>query len=223
MRYIRQEIFIGKSSQKKLLNSKVCVVGVGALGTLCAELLVRAGVGSLILIDRDKIELDNLQRQHLFGENDVGKFKSKIAKKILTSINSEVNIEEFNDELDKGKLALLDSDLVLDCVDNLETSYLINDYCRKKKIPLVFGSAIRSEGYVFNVFKGSNLHSIFNGAKTFEKCEGQGVLNTITSLIASVQVSEAIKILTGKKFEKDLLRFDLTNNDFISIKVQSFL
>jgi len=219
MKYLRQEIFIGKSSQKKLMNSKVCIVGVGALGTLCSELLVRAGVGTLILVDNDKIELDNLQRQHLFSEEDVGKAKVRVAKRVLFSLNSDVDVFEFNCVLSKDNLSLLNCDLVLDCVDNLETSYLINDYCRKKKIPLVFGSAIRSEGYVFNVLKGSSLHSVFNGAKTFEKCESQGVLNTITSLIASVQINEAIKILTGKKFERDLLRFDLTNNEFMKIKV----
>ena len=215
-RYIRQETFIGKKAQKKLESSKVCIVGVGALGTLCAELLVRSGISSLVLIDYDLIELDNLQRQHLFGEKDVGKYKVRVAKKYLSKINSNVEIIEIKDAIDETNLELLESNLVLDCVDNLETSYILNDYCKSKKIPFVFGSAIRNEGYILAV---PEVRRVFRNVKTFEKCATQGVMNTITSLISSVQVNEAIKILIGKKPEKNLLRFDLEKNEFLKIKV----
>jgi molybdopterin/thiamine biosynthesis adenylyltransferase len=219
MRYARQEVLIGPSAQKKLENSKVCIVGVGALGTLAAQLLVRSGVGSLILIDDDKIELDNLQRQHLFREKDVGEFKAKIAKKVLNEINSEINIKIITDRLNDKNLKIINSDIVLDCVDNLETSYLINDYCKERKIPLVFASVIRCEGYIYNLVGNvKSIKEIFHGVKTFENCLTQGVMNTATSLISSLQVNEAIKILTGKSHEEKLLRFDLTNNELLKIK-----
>ena len=219
-RYVRQEIFIGKNSQKKLGNSKVCIVGVGALGTLSASLLVRAGIKELAVIDDDKIELDNLQRQHLFGEKDIGEFKVKVAKKALSAINSEVGVEIIAKRLVEDNLFQIDSDLVLDCTDNLETSYLISDYCKDKKIPLVFASVIRCEGYMYNIVgNAKGIKEIFQDVKTFEKCLTEGVLNTATSFISSLQVNESIKILTGKNYEKKLLRFDLKNNELLKIKV----
>ena len=181
-RYIRQRTFLGNKAQKKLEGFKVCIVGIGALGTLCAELLGRAGVSSLVLIDYDAIELNNLQRQHLFCEKDVGKFKVKVAKQYLSKINSNVEIIDIKDAIDETNLELLKSDLVLDCVDNLETSYILSDYCKSKKIPFVFGSAIRNEGYVLAI---PEVRKVFRNVKTFEKCATQGVLNTITSLISS--------------------------------------
>lgn len=217
-RYVRQEILIGKNSQKKLENSEVCIVGVGALGTLCAELLTRAGIGKLKLIDFDVVQLDNLPRQQIYTEKDIDKYKVKIAKKYLNKVNSDVEIIDIKDAIDDTNLELLKSDLVVDCADNFEASYAAGDYC--KKIPLVFGSAIRLEGYVFNqVPGGKTVREIFNNAPTFERCKNVGVLNTITSLISSVQVNEAIKILTGKNYEKKLLRFDLAKNEFMKIKV----
>ena len=217
-RYNRQIITIGKKSQKKLENSFVTIVGVGALGSLCADLLTRSGVGKIKIIDYDTVNLDNLQRQHIYTEKDVGKYKVKVAKKYLEKVNSEVEIIDIKDAIDETNLDLLKSDLVLDCADNFEASYPVSDYC--KKIPLVFGSAIRLEGYVFNqVPKGKTVRDIFNNAPTFERCKVVGVLNTITSLIASVQANEAIKILTGEKFEKNLLRFNLAKNEFMKTKV----
>ncbi len=217
-RYNRQVITLGKDNQKKLAKSFVTIVGVGALGSLCAELLTRAGIGKLKLIDFDVVKLDNLQRQQIYTEKDVDKYKVKIAKKYLEKVNSDVEIIAVKDAIDDTNLEVLKSDLVIDCADNFEASYAASDYC--KKIPLVFGSAIRLEGYVFNqVPKGKTVREIFNNAPTFERCKNVGVMNTITSLISSVQTNEAIKILTGGKFEKNLLRFNLAKNEFMKIKV----
>lgn len=217
-RYIRQEIFIGKKEQKKLEKSKVVVIGLGALGSLTSELLVRAGVGSITLVDSDKIEIENLQRQHLYTEKDVGKYKVEIAKKKLNEINSNVEIKTVVNMLNKKNLDILDSDLVLDCTDNFEARFLINKYCVKHKIPWIYASAIKDKGNVL-VLKNICFNCVFGYRKTFEKCASVGILNTITSLISSVQVNEAIKLLTGKKYERDLLRFDLGNNTFDKIKV----
>ncbi len=220
MRYSRQELVIGKTNQKKLEKSKVCILGVGALGSLSAELLVRAGVRNLVLIDRDYIEEDNLQRQHLFSEEDVGKPKVIAAKERLEKINSKVKIKVVFDNLDQSNVKLLNSDLVLDCTDNMETRFLVNEYCRKNKIKWIFASAIKNEGYIFNVVpNGACFNCIFGGRKSYETCENVGVLNSASSLISSLQVSEAIKLLIGQRYEKDLIKVNLDRNELVKIKV----
>jgi len=226
MRYSRQEIFaeIGKKGQKKLGKSIVAVVGLGALGSVSAQLLARAGIGTLILIDRDIVELSNLQRQNLFDENDVGKPKALAAKEHLTKINSDVEIDFFIDDLNFeniGKILNGKINLILDCTDNLETRFLINDFSVKNKIPFIYSSAVGSKGYVFNIVPNKTpcLRCFLKEAAQLDTCETAGVLNTITNLISSIQVNEAIKILLDKDFEKNLLFFDVWKNDLMKIKI----
>ena len=249
MRYIRQEIFseIGKEGQKRLRKSSVAVVGLGALGSVSASLLARAGIGKLILIDRDIVELSNLQRQSLFDENDIGKPKALAAKENLSKINSDVetvsviddlnynnineiismnnnfNIEKINNQIykktNKNKI-----DLILDCTDNLETRFLLNDYSIKTKIPFIHSSAVGSKGCVFNVMPGKTpcIRCFLKEAQQLDTCDTAGVVNTITNLIPSVQVNEAIKIILNKKnIEKNLLFFDIWKNELLKIKVKS--
>ena len=219
-RYNRQIKYFGKTSQVKISKSKITIVGLGALGSLCADLLVRLGVKEIKVIDFDKVSLDNLQRQHIYTEKDVGKFKAKILRKYLEKANSKVKIIDIVDAIDETNQDLLGAGLVLGCADNLETSYIVSNYCKKNKIPFVYGSAIRLEGYVYNQLpRKKNIQEIFNNVQTFEKCKDVGVLNTITSLISSIQVNEAIKILTGKRCEKGLIRVNLEKNEFLRIKV----
>ena len=141
-KYSRQELYIGKRRQDLLRKRTVSVVGIGALGSVSAELLARAGIGKLKLIDRDFIEKSNLQRQALFAEADVGKLKAKVACEKLKKINSDVEIEYFVDDLNADNAEIMKSDMILDCVDNMETRFLIDDYCAKKMIPWVHASAI---------------------------------------------------------------------------------
>ncbi len=245
MRYTRQEIFkeIGKRGQEKLRNSTIAIVGLGALGSNSAELLARAGIGKLILIDRDIIELSNLQRQSLFDESDVGKAKAAQAKEHLSKINSVVKIDFFIDDLNFENIEKIFNekiDLILDCTDNLETRFLINDFSirgkikdflrpensknflGKNKIPLIYSSAVGSKGYVFNVIPNKTpcLRCFLKEATQLETCETVGVLNTITNLISSMQINEAIKILLHKNnMEKNLLFFDIWKNELLKIKV----
>lgn len=264
MRYIRQEIFaeIGKKGQQKLGKSSVAVIGLGALGSVSSSLLARAGIGKLILIDRDVVELSNLQRQNLFEETDIGKPKAQIAKEKLNKINSEVKIYFFIDDLNFNNinemLAMYNNvknnnttsikkiisiksfnneksnkekfnknlknkiDLILDCTDNLETRFLLNDYSIKNKIPFIYSSAVGSKGYVFNVLNGKNspcLRCFLKEAQQLDTCETVGVVNTITNLVSSIQVNEALKILLNKNFEKNLLFFDIWRNELLKIKV----
>jgi molybdopterin/thiamine biosynthesis adenylyltransferase len=218
-RYNRQEITLGVEKQKKLSSSSITIVGMGALGTLCAQLLCRAGVGKIKIIDFDEVSLDNLQRQQIYTEEDIGLLKTEVSKKYLDKVNKQVSISIVNEKISSENLDVLKNDLILDCVDNLETSYLISDYCKIQKLPLVFGSAIRLQGYVYNQINSKTIGELFNNVKTFEKCKDVGVMNTITSTISSIQSNEAIKILVGNNYEKKLMRFDLQNNELLKIKV----
>lgn len=231
MRYIRQEIFgeIGRKGQEKLGKSAVAIVGLGALGTVSAELLARAGIGKLILIDRDVAELSNLQRQSLFDENDIGKPKALAAKEKLNKINSDVKVDFFIDDLNFNNINELipiknkknTVDLILDCTDNLETRFLINDFSIKNNIPFIYSSAVGSKGYIFNIIPNKTpcLRCFLKEASQLDTCETTGVLNAITHLISSIQVNESIKILLNKNYEKNLLFFYLWKNELIKIKV----
>ena len=226
MRYIRQEIFreIGKKGQEKLGKSTIAVVGLGALGSVSAQLLARAGIGKVISVDRDVVELSNLQRQSLFDEKDIGKPKALAAKEHLAKINSDVKIDFFIEDLNYENIEKLFSGktgLILDCTDNLETRFLINDFSVKNRIPFIYASAVGSKGYVFDAIPGKTacLRCFLKQASQLDTCETIGVLNTITNLISSIQVNEAIKILLNKDYEKELLFFDLWKNESIKIKV----
>ena len=229
MRYIRQQIFkeISKKGQEKLRKSSVAIIGLGALGSSSAELLARAGIGKLILIDRDIVELSNLQRQSLFNENDIGKAKAEQAKEHLKKINNEVKFTPIIDDLNFQNIEKIFNeknkiDLILDCTDNLETRFLLNDFCIKNQIPFIYSSAIGSKGYVFNVVPKETpcLRCFLKETTQLDTCETVGVLNTIANLISSLQTNEAIKILLKKSnFETKLLFFDVWRNELLKFKV----
>ena len=204
MRYSRQEILkqIGKNGQEKLKKSAVIIIGLGALGTTAAELLTRLGIGNLILIDRDFIELTNLHRQHLFDESSIGKQKSIQAMQELKKINGDINIKAYFDNLDYTNInELVKGDLILDCTDNLETRFLINEFSIQNKIPWIYAACIGSIGYIFNIIPGKVcFNCIFKETLNLETCETFGILNTISNLIASIQVNESIKIYNYRLF-----------------------
>lgn len=218
-RYSRQELVLGNKAQQLLSKSKVCIVGVGALGTFSAELLARSGV-SLILIDRDIVELHNLQRQALFTESDIGQPKAFAAKKHLEEINSEINIEAFSEDLNYNNIKLLNSDLVLDCTDNLLTRFLINDYCIKNKLPWIYSAVIGAIGRVMVILPGNYcFRCYFKDTKGLDTCDTVGVLNTAVAMNSSIQVSEAIKILTKNKPSLGLICINSAANEIKTINV----
>ena len=221
MRYSRQEKVLGKENQEKLSKSTVAIIGLGATGSSSAELLTRAGVNNLILIDRDYIEESNLQRQHLFTEKDIGKPKAEVVEKHLKKINSKVKIKSYFDNLDENNINLLKADIILDCTDNLTTRFLINEYSIKENIPWIYSAVIRNSGYIFNsIPRKTCLRCFVVEASNLETCESSGVMNTTSTLISSLQISEAIKILTKQDYEKDLIFVNLTNNTLDKIKVK---
>ncbi len=219
----RQIIYenIGEERQKLIESSTVCVIGVGALGTNTSESLVRSGVKNLILIDDDSIEEHNLQRQCLFNQKDINKSKVEVAKEKLQEINPKVKITIQKERLTKD--TNIKSDLVLDCTDNIETRFLINDLCMQNNIPWIYSSAIESTGYVLVIYpKKTPCFScvIKEPNETLGDCETRGILNTIAKAISSIQVTEALKILTKQPFTKELIHFDIWKNKLTKTKVK---
>lgn len=222
-RYSRQTCLaeIGKEGQDKIEQSVVAVVGLGAVGTVAAELLTRAGIGKLILVDRDIVEESNLQRQTLYEEKDVGRSKVVAAKERLEKINSKVHLEIHAIHLNAENIDLLKgANLILDCSDNLQTRFLINDYCKKENKTWIYGAAIKTSGYVMPILPEGPCLRCFLQEASLETCETAGVLNTITNSIAALQVTLALQILLGKEVEPCLLHYTIWNQELKKIKVQ---
>jgi adenylyltransferase/sulfurtransferase len=207
-RYSRQTLFyyIGQKGQEKLSKSRVALIGCGGLGSIIANSLVRAGVGFIRIVDKDRLEASNLQRQILYDEKDLESMlpKAKIAGEKLKAVNSEVTIEALAEEANEKNIMEIvrDVDLVMDGTDNLKTRFLINKACVQNKIPWIYASVAGSYGMVFNIIPGKTpcLRCIFDDAdldKLAETSSNVGILNTAVSVIASIQSTEAIKLLTG--------------------------
>jgi adenylyltransferase/sulfurtransferase len=207
-RYARQAVLkeIGAEGQAKLCQSAVLVVGCGALGCNQAQLLARAGVGRLRIVDRDFVELANLQRQVLFDEDDAAAAlpKAEAARRRLARINSDVQVEAVvADVAPRNVEALVRGvDLVLDATDNFETRYLVNDACVKLGTPWVYGGAIGVAGTLMTVRPGVGpcLRCLFADAPapgTLPGCDLVGVLNTAPEVVAALQVTEALRLLVG--------------------------
>ncbi len=231
-RYSRQMRFPGvrQEGQEKLLNSRVTVCGCGALGTVLANAIVRAGVGHVRVVDRDFIEIHNLQRQVLFDEQDIAENlpKAEAAVRKLRKINSDINIEAVVTDIDRTNIEELvaDADVILDGTDNFEIRYLINDAAVKLNKPWVYGGSIGSHGMTMTILPGETpcLRCVFEAAPNPGEagtCETAGVLGPIVNIVASFQVAEAIKILTGAmdKVNRELVNIDVWENTFRRIKI----
>ena len=227
--YSRQIVYrhIGYTGQLKLRNAKVCIVGLGGLGSPIATQLTAMGVGYLRLIDRDVVERSNLHRQHLYDVSSVGYPKVEVAAKKLRMLNPDVNFEPFPVSLNaENALKLIDGvDVVLDGLDSIETRYLINRICVKLKIPYVFGAAIMDYGNLSTIIPGETpcLECFYPNMKDkmFPKCSVAGVHPSVLGMVSSLQISEAIKILLGKKpyLTGKLLYVDLTNMSLNEIDI----
>jgi adenylyltransferase/sulfurtransferase len=231
-RYSRQILFqpIGKSGQKKLLESRVLLIGCGALGAAHAETLARAGVGRLRIVDRDFVEFTNLQRQTLFSEQDAKERlpKAFAAKNRIAQINSEIEIEAIVADVNHSNIETFvkDCDLILDGADNFQVRYLINDACVKLKKPWIYGAAVSAYGATMTIFPGETpcLRCVFEempNAGTSPTCETAGVIQPIIMSISAIQTTEALKILTGNfdELHKSLIQIDVWQNDWRKIKL----
>ena len=227
-RYSRQILFpgIGADGQAKLGQARVAVVGVGATGAATASLLARAGVGHLTVIDRDFVEASNLQRQILFDEADAlaSLPKAEAARRKIAAFNREVHVDAVIADLVPGNIReLLDPvELVLDCTDNFETRYLLNDYAVKQGKPWIYAAAVGAYAATMTILPEGELRTaclacLFPAAPTgtVETCDTAGILGSAVNLASSVQVAEALKLLTGQAnlVRRSLLSFDLWTNE----------
>lgn len=220
MRYSRQEAFIGKAGQKKLRKSTIAIVGCGGTGTAAAEYLARAGV-NLILIDRDIVDSTNLHRQ-LFREQDIGRPKAEALKERLEEGNSEARIEAVSEDLNSSNISTLKKvDMILDGTDNMETRFLLNDFCLKNKKPLTYAAAIKSEGLLTLIVPGETpCLRCFMSEASPDSCETAGVLGPIAGAIGVLSASEAIKHITGKETLKGrLLHLNVYKNTYELIEL----
>lgn len=229
-RYSRQMLFppIGEKGQQKLLNKSALVVGVGALGTSILDLLVRSGIGKIVIVDRDYVELSNLQRQSLFTEEDVQKVKPKAiaAKEQLSRINSSVKIEAYVEHVSKNNIEKFISniDIIFDGTDNFQTRYLLNDIAFKYQIPFVYGGVVSSRGMsaLFIPNKTPCLRCLLKDqAQGGETCDTVGVIAPAVNIVTALQVTEALKYLTDNDddLKHTMISFDIWKQQFTKIKL----
>ncbi|MGE6631009.1 thiazole biosynthesis adenylyltransferase ThiF [Bacillus sp. NPDC077027] len=231
-RYSRQELFapIGKEGQKRLLSAQAVIIGAGALGTASAEMLVRAGVGSVIIADRDYIEWSNLQRQQLYTEQDVmDKLPKAVAAEArLKQVNSQIDIKGIVMDVTAQNVEELikNASIVIDAADNFEVRMIGNDAALKKNIPFFYGACVASYGISFSVLPGQTpcLHCLLEHLPAQGMtCDTAGIISPVVQQVASYQVADALKWLTGHEVTPILRSFDLWTNERSDIRAVSSL
>ncbi|MBE5108438.1 thiazole biosynthesis adenylyltransferase ThiF [Bacillus thuringiensis] len=230
-RYSRQELFspIGEEGQQKIKEKHVLIIGAGALGSANAEMFVRAGVGTVTIVDRDYVDWSNLQRQQLYAESDVENNlpKAVAAKKRLEEINSEVRVEALVQDVTAEELEELvtNVDVMIDATDNFETRFIVNDIAQKYSIPWIYGACVGSYGLSYTILPSKTpclsclLQSIPLGGAT---CDTAGIISPAVSLVVSHQVTEALKLLVEdyESLREGLVSFDVWKNEYSCMNVQ---
>ena len=231
-RFSRQIVLkdIGIIGQKKILSSKVLIVGAGGLGSPVAEFLSRAGVGSIGVVDDDKVNLSNLHRQSLYNTSDIGKFKVKIAKDKIKKINPNTKVTIYKIRLNNNnfKKIINDYDYIVDGSDNFTTKFLLNDYCLKFKKVLVTGAISKFDGHVFTFnFKNKKapcLRCFFQESKISHdllNCESEGILGTVAGIVGTIQANEVLKKILniGTGLDGYIFILDLLHLRFRKVKL----
>jgi len=232
-RFSRQIVLkdIGVIGQKKILSSKVLIIGAGGLGSPVAEYLSRAGVGLLGIIDDDKVSLSNLHRQSLYNTADIGKLKVKITKDRVEKINPYTQVKIFNIRLNKEnfKKIINGYDYVVDGSDNFKTKLLINDFCLKFKKILVTGAISKFDGHIFTFdFKKKKIPCLrcffqqSNISEDFLNCESEGILGTVAGIVGIIQANEILKKILniGIGLDGYIFILDLLNLKFRLVKLK---
>ena len=229
LRYSKQIILkkIGITGQKKISSARVSVVGVGGLGCPLILYLANTGIGNLGLIDNDKVEVSNLNRQIIFNSTDVGKFKVVQAKKILNKINKRIKVSDYKNRLTKKNIQkiLNNYDIICDCSDNFATRYLLNDYCLEKKKILISAAISKFEAHVFNF----NFRKKVPCYRCFmpempdleNRCDDEGILPTVAGIAGTLQANEVVKSIVDKKNELvgKMIVFNTLDLNFRKIKL----
>ena len=232
-RFSRQLVLknIGPKGQKKILSSKVLIVGIGGLGCPAAENLVRAGVGTIGLIDNDTVNLSNIHRQSLFNSKDIKKPKVNVAAKKLKEINPLTIIKTYKSTLNQNNInqIIKNYEIIIDGTDNFKTKFLINDYCLKYKKKLVTGAISKFDGHIFTFNfkdnKTASLKSFYQEKEISDdilNCEFEGVIGTTASIVGATQANEALKLILeiGHSLKNQILIIDLLNLNFRKVKFQ---
>ena len=230
LRYSRQIMLpqIDVEGQEKLLASRVLIIGMGGLGSPVAMYLASAGIGHLVLVDDDKVELSNLQRQIAHGMSDIDSTKVESAKQTLPDLNPEITVTTFDYRLDDEQLSdeIKQADIVIDGTDNFSTRFAINAACVKNQTPLVSGAAIRMEGQVsvFNKTAESPCYRCLykDEGELDTSCSTNGVLSPVVGIIGSIQATEAIKVLLeiGDSLDGKLLMLDALHMELRTLKLK---
>ena len=232
-RYSRQIVLkdIGILGQRKILLSKVLIIGAGGLGSPVAEFLSRAGIGSLGIVDDDKVSLSNLHRQNLYITSDIGKFKVKIAKDKIKKINPNTRVTTYKIRLNNKnfKKIISDYDYVVDGSDNFTTKFLLNDFCLKFKKILITGAISKFDGHVFTFnFKNKKipcLRCFFQESNITDdilNCESEGILGTVAGIVGTIQANEVLKKILniGTGLDGYIFILDLLHLNFRKVKLK---
>ena len=226
IRYSRQIVLknVGTFGQKKIINSKVLIVGAGGLGCPVADLLARSGVGEIGIMDYDKVSLSNIHRQTLYTAKDVNKFKVDVVKKRLNLINKYIKINTYNRKASEKNLNNIVNkyDIIVDGSDNFKTKFLLNKYSLKFKKILIVGAISKFDGHIFtfdfNSKKSPCLKCFYQSEPSDEilNCEAEGILGSTANIVGAVQVNEVLKKILniGKDLKSNILILDLLNLNF---------
>ncbi len=218
---------IGINGQKKIFKSKVLIIGVGGLGCPLITYLAASGVGTIGIVDKDKIELSNLNRQTLFVSKDIGKFKVIQAKNYIKKVNNKIKIKTFKQKvsLSNIKSIIKDFDIICDGTDNYETRYIINDQCKKSKKILISAAISKFSGHLFkfNFKKKGCCYRCFMPDKPEgeNNCNAEGIFSPVAGILGSLQANEVLKTILNFKndLNNQMIIFDSIKSNFRNIKL----
>mgnify|MGYP001248970301 FL=1 len=218
---------IGISGQKKIISSKVLIIGMGGLGCPLLTYLAASGVGTLGIADHDKVELGNLNRQTLFSTSDIGKFKVDQAKKKILKINKKIKMRIFKNKITSINFESIikNFDIICDGTDNYETRFLINDQCKKSKKILISAAINKFDGHLFrfNFKKKTPCYRCFMPEKpsNLNNCQTEGIFSPVAGILGSLQANEVLKEILNFKsiLDRRLIIFDSVNTNFRSVKL----
>ena len=232
-RFSRQIVLknIGILGQKKIFSSKVLIIGAGGLGSPVAEFLSRAGIGSIGIVDDDKVSLSNLHRQGLYNISDIGKLKVNVAKNKIKKINPNTEVTIYKIRLNNFnfKKIINDYDFIVDGSDNFTTKFLLNDLCLKFKKTLIVGAISKFDGHIFSFNfkdkKNSCLRCFFQETKISDdllNCDSEGILGTVAGIVGTIQANEVLKKILniGVGLDGHILILDLLNLSFRKVRIK---